>query len=229
MKKSIIAGIIAIVIFSLDASGQVSFGVKGGLNLSNIKLSESGISITPNNLAGFHVGVIADIPVAANLYVQPGLFLTQKGFKYSVSENINVLDDDYNISIDLTAKPLYVELPVLLSYRLPVSNGLSVALEAGPYVAYGIGGNEEVKASASGESITESVKFFDDSGTNRFDAGAQFGLGLYVGRFMFGAAYQMGLVNISPSEETELSSDLIMESAAKAVNRNIVISVGFRF
>ena len=118
-------------------------------------------------------------------------------------------------------------MPLLLSFRLPINAGLSLALEAGPYAAYGIGGDAVIKASYDGtEVLNETKDFFKDSQVNRFDAGAQMGLGLYVGRFMFSAGYQMGLVNMAMKE---VGSELVLEPDTKAVNRNLIFSAGIRF
>lgn len=232
MKKYFFISIIAIYLFCFNATAQVSFGIKGGFNLSNIKLSESGLSMSPDDLAGYHVGVIADIPLASHLYLQPGLFASRKGFDFSMRESYQgYVYPDVNqniiVSVDLAAKPLYMEMPLLLSFRLPVNAGLSLALEAGPYAAYGIGGDAVIKASYGGtEVLNETKDFFKDSQVNRFDAGAQMGLGLYVGRFMFSAGYQMGLVNLAMKE---VGSELVLEPDTKAVNRNLIISAGIRF
>lgn len=230
MKKHFFTTIIALALFCVSASAQVSFGIKGGFNLSNIKLSESGLSISPKDLAGYHVGVIADIPLVSNLYLQPGLFASRKGFDFSMSESYQGYvypDVNRDVSVDLAAKPLYLEMPLLLSFRLPVNTGLSLALEAGPYAAYGIGGDVVIKASYGGtEVLNEKQDFFKDSQINRFDAGAQIGLGLYVGRFLFSAGYQMGLVNLAMKE---VGSELVLEPDSKAVNRNLIISAGIRF
>ena len=231
MKKYFFISIIAIYLFYFDATAQVSFGIKGGFNLSNIKFSESGLSISPDDLAGYHFGVIADIPLASHLFLQPGLFASRKGFDYSISESFQgyVYPDVQNVivSVDLAAKPLYLEMPLLLSFRLPVNAGLSLALEAGPYAAYGIGGDAVIKASYGGtEVLNETKDFFKDSQINRFDAGAQMGLGLYVGRFIFSAGYQMGLFNMAIKE---IGSELVLEPDTKAFNRNLIISAGIRF
>ena len=233
MKKHFFTTVIALALFCVSASAQVSFGIKGGFNLSNIKMSESGLSISPKDLAGFHIGVIADIPLVSNLYLQPGLFASRKGFEYSLNTFYNggyvypSVNQEVNVSVSLAAKPLYLELPLLLSYRLPINTGLSLALEAGPYVAYGIGGDAVLKASYDGQEVlNEKQDFFKDSQINRFDAGAQIGLGLYVGRFLFSAGYQIGLTNLAMEE---IGSELVLEPDSKAVNRNLIISAGIRF
>lgn len=233
MKKHFFTTVIALALFCVSASAQVSFGIKGGFNLSNIKLSESGLSISPKDLAGFHIGVIADIPLVSNLYLQPGLFASRKGFEYSLNAFYNggyvypSVNQEVNVSVSLAAKPLYLELPLLLSYRLPINTGLSLALEAGPYAAYGIGGDAVFTTSYDGQEVlNEKQDFFKDSQINRFDAGAQIGLGLYVGRFLFSAGYQIGLTNLAMEE---VGSELVLEPDSKAVNRNLIISAGIRF
>lgn len=230
MKKFFI--VIACAVLSLSASAQrassssssffstekvdggVQFGIRAGLNLANVSASEDDYSYSPDSRATFHVGVIADIPLMESLYVQTGLFLQNKGFK--------IKNSDEDEGFKQTAKPMYLELPILASYRYNFSDALQLQINAGPYLAYGIGG--KIKEEFDGDS--EEYDYFgsdddDDSyGVKRFDMGLQFGAGLTISKhYYLGVSYQLGLTNIADGAEDGYSLK----------NKNLMISVGYNF
>lgn len=95
MKKSIF---LAVFVFaSLFTHAQISFGAKGGLNLSNF----SGDHPWDKKLKpGFHIGGLVNIPVAKQFSVQPELQYSSEGSK--LNEKL------YNLG--------YINIPFLLKY-----------------------------------------------------------------------------------------------------------------
>lgn len=183
------------------ADGGVQFGIRAGLNLANISFKEDGYSYSPKSNTTFHVGVIADIPLMQSLYVQTGLFLQNKGAK------------EEGEGYKTTLTPMYLQIPVLASYRYDFSDALQLQVNVGPYFAYGIGG--KWKEEEDGESYE--VDFFDD-GIKRFDCGLQVGGGLtFAQHYYLGVAYEFGFINIAD------------ESDLKVKNNNIMISLGYNF
>lgn len=195
------------------ADGGVKFGIRAGLNLSNMSMSEDNVSVSLDSRASFHVGVVADIPLMQSLYVQTGLFLQDKGFKQ---------EED---GATLTGKPMYLEIPVLASYRYNFSDAAQLQINVGPYFAYGLGG--KAKYEEDGKSAEED--FFgsydedDTFGCKRFDCGLQFGAGMtFASHYYIGFAYQLGLTNIA-----DLPSSYEGDYSVK--NKNWMISLGYTF
>ncbi len=177
--------------------------------MANMSVSgDDGYSFSPGSRTAFHVGVTADIPLMQSLYVQTGLFFQNKGYKYE--------EDDYTE----TAKPMYLEIPVLASYRYDFSDALQLQINAGPYFGYGIGG--KVKFEEDGES-EECDVFGDDEdqyGVKRFNCGLQFGAGLtFSDHYYLGFAYQLGLTNVMSSDASDLEFK----------DTNWMISLGYTF
>lgn len=201
-------------VFSTAKSSEgVKFGIRTGVNLANMGLSYENASLSFNSRTGFHAGVIADIPVVESFYIQPGLYLSQKGFKYKGSA---IFNDSKHDDANIEAKPLYLEVPVLASFRFNVANNVQLLANAGPYFAYGIGG----KGTAGISGKSESEDFFSD-GINRFDCGLSFGAGVQFARhYYLGFAYELGLTNII---DADIANDLKMK------NRNWTISLGYNF
>ena len=192
-------------IFSTEKTDEgVTFGIRGGLNSAVINVSnDHGSSYTTDSRLAWHVGVIADIPLMESLYFQTGLFFQNKGGQEEDEEG------------KYTMKPMYLEVPVLASYRYNFSDDAQLQLNVGPYFAYGIGG-KEVEEEHNGKEYEED--FFDDY-TNKFDAGLQLGAGMtFMKTFYVGVAYQLGFSNI-----LKHSDDYSMK------NRNWMFSVGYNF
>ncbi|MDR2816469.1 MAG: PorT family protein [Proteiniphilum sp.] len=203
MKLSLIA---AMLILVTAVSAQVNLGVKGGVNMSNFY----GDELTDKNVkAGFHIGLTADYEFMYNSAIQTGLFFTTKGFK---SENEGWGNAKY------TENLMYLQLPVHYAYKLDVTPGTRIVFHAGPYAAYGVGGSRKASiGNISGEWDVD--KIFGDSNTqyNPFDAGLGLGVGAEFGPISVDLGWDMGLVNISRTNNGNIK------------NQNAYLSVGYKF
>ncbi|MCD8288876.1 MAG: PorT family protein [Prevotella sp.] len=183
---------------------KATWGLRAGLNVANMKESWYGESESYGARMGYHVGVILDIPVVSQyFYIQPGLYLTQKGYKDS--------EDGYTDK----ANPTYVEIPILLSGRYNITNSVQAQLHLGPYFAVGVFGNftEEYK-----DEWSESYGCWDDTDFKRFDCGLSFGAGfLFSKHYYIGFQYDFGLMNLSDYGDGSIK------------NRNCMISLGYNF
>lgn len=194
------------------ADRSVTFGVRVGMNSSNMNFSGEDDSESADNKIGFNAGVSVDIPMLQSLYLQTGLYYTTKGYK--IEEN----DGDYKYTTKAT--PSYLEIPVMASYRYDFSDNAQLQVNFGPYFAYGIGGKEKYERSYKGEKKEEKEDLFGkDNEFKRFDAGLGIGAGFTYSKFFFGLNYQFGLANIAQDAEDGYS----------VKNRNLSISIGYNF
>lgn len=157
---------------TIGASAQVKFGPKVGLNLSNLTGDVDG----SETLTGFSIGAVAEVGLASNWYFQPGLQFSTKGAKY-----------DLDYLGDAKLKLNYIEVPVNFGYKINVGPANILAF-AGPYLAYGVGGNLE----------DEDVEWGSSKGElNPFDLGLNIGAGLEIDNLQIGLQYGFGLSNMS--------------------------------
>jgi opacity protein-like surface antigen len=84
------------------AKAQVSYGIKGGVNLSNIIGSDAEGAKAK---VGFHVGAFSQIPVTDKFSIQPELLYSAQGAKYEASG-----EDDVKINSG------FLNIPVLAKY-----------------------------------------------------------------------------------------------------------------
>jgi hypothetical protein len=107
--------VLAMCVFAVSHS-QIRFGVRGGLNISNIV----GKSVEGfKSKAGIFIGGLAEVPVLEKLSVQPELFYSMEGGKW---------DDEDGGKTSLS----YIKLPVLAKYTL--SSGFYG--ETGPQIGF---------------------------------------------------------------------------------------------
>ena len=200
MRKLKLGLVIAFLgVISLVGAQNASFSIKGGVNLSNFygdELNDKSMKV------GFHAGIGADFEFAPNIALQTGLFYSTKGAEFSNT------DDGDIISSDVTAN--YLQLPLHIAYKIDVTPGTKVVLHAGPYVAYGIGG--EAKFGPL------SLDTFDkDLGFKPFDAGFGLGVGAEFGKILVDLGWDMGLTNLSRVDNVDIKT------------QNAYISLGYKF
>lgn len=182
---------------------SLTLGVRAGLNLSNLYLSAQGTNGYMGSRTGFHVGVVADIPIKHNFYIQPGLYLQQKGFKRSLS----------SLNTSTEGSPLYIEVPILASLHLNLGKNIQLIGSLGPYFAYGIGGSGNVNVDGGNYYNND---YFDEY-TRRFDFGLTLNAGLLFARhYYLGVDYSRGTINVN-SENDDLT----------LWNSNVMISLGY--
>ena len=196
--------------------------IKGGVNFSNISTSNDGSYRDGNMLTTFNAGVVADLPLSPLLSIQPGLVLNGKGAKVS---HYYTVGGDVAASDNLKMNPLYLELPVNVVVKLPVTTGTNFFIGAGPYGALGIGGKYKATATVAGASgeTTRNIKYgsSNDDDLRRFDYGVNALAGVEIDRVMLGVNYGLGLSKIVPNTD-DFRND-------KNKYRVLSVNVGFRF
>jgi hypothetical protein len=135
MKKLFLSAVV-LVAFASFAFGQVSLGLRAGLNLSNNKFSAGSIDIKPDMKAGFLVGAYLTGNISDNIAIQPELLFTTFGSK----------GDDFG-KTDLN----YICIPVLLRYNF----NEMVNIHVGPQF------NMLMSAENEGDDIKDDLKGLD--------------------------------------------------------------------
>jgi len=205
--KNLLFLLASVLGFTVTSYAQTSYGIKTGVTFPKITATWDGGSLTGKAGTNFFLTGYADINIAPNLSIQPGLSLQGKGTKaFSLGLDEEFQDDD-KISL------MYLELPVNFVYYIPAGSG-NLFLGAGPYVGYGL------SAKFSNEDESESGSF-DKFNLSAFDAGLNF-LGGYKlsNGFLINAGYGLGLTNMVNDTEG-------VDGALK--NRVFSVGVGFQF
>ncbi len=169
MKVHLSMAIVAMFMAGVMQAQHVNIGIKGGLNLYNIKYNND---VKYDTKAGLHAGLLGHIHVTKNFAIQPELLFSAQGAKWETGG----VETKLNLN--------YLNVPILLQYMF--DNGFR--FEAGPQVGF-------LLTAKSDNGTTETdVK----SDLNGLDAGLAFGLGYIHVPSGFGvdARYNLGLTNI---------------------------------
>jgi hypothetical protein len=199
---------------SVTTPGGTTFGVRAGVNFQNINGKDvDGDKLENKIKPGFHVGANAEIPVATDFYVQPGVLFSTKGAK------LNNSDDKINLS--------YVEVPVNLVYKPLLGTG-RVMIGFGPYAGFAVGGKYKPGTGSDTDIMFEKdINQIEGQSwlfAKRFDAGANFLAGYeFSNKLSFQLNAQLGLININSDNERYLDD----KTARK--NTGFGISAGYRF
>ncbi len=128
----------------IHANGQIRLGVYGGIHSSNVieKNNIPGWDTAQKNYyssrSGFHIGALLEIPVHKNLFFQPGIDYVSKGRQYSKPYDTSGSNAKDTLSYQTTLKLGYIELPLLMTYKLPLTanHKNNFFISAGPYLAF---------------------------------------------------------------------------------------------
>lgn len=211
--------------FRSDAKGGIEYGVRAGLNISDISAKDVYDGVIEKydykSQAGFHVGGFVGIPITNGFYIQPGLVFSSKGARETYKE------EGYKSVYSMF--PVYLEIPVLASFRADVASDINLQVNVGPYFDFGLGGKVTGKSTYEGETSKSSAPFFGKStddkekyGMKRFDFGLSFGAGVELwDHYYVGLKYDLGLVNMSIKDE--------WGEGFKAHNGTFAITLGYNF
>ncbi|TND01987.1 MAG: hypothetical protein FD123_4138 [Bacteroidetes bacterium] len=106
-----------------DARGNFAFGIKAGLNYSNV-WDEQGQDFRADAKAGFAGGVFFGIPIGKFLGVQPEILVSQKGFKASGTL--------FGSAYSFTKTTTFLDIP--LQFQVKPAQFLTIV--AGPQYSY---------------------------------------------------------------------------------------------
>ncbi len=199
MKKILIMAIVAFL-FSFSVNAQLKIGVTaGGDQHKQYVNATEGSLFSNDHFRSYHAGLIGELPLAKNFYLQPELLYSRKGATLQSSMNAA----DTKVRID------YVEVPIYLVYKLPLGFGNAFA-GAGAAFGYAIGG--KLKQGA------ETERMFRDNGKDwrREDLSLNFKAGLELNNGLFASINsQKGL------------KDIYQPGGTSIKNRSLSFSVGY--
>ena len=171
MKKLVLTAA-AVFAFGFANAQETKFGVKGGLNLSNVN---GDISNNSSRLS-FHVGGFAEVKISDKFAIQPELVYSVQGTKVDVGASEDVVYDLQYINIPVMAKFYATE---------------QFSLEVGPQI--GFLATAKARFDGNSEDIKDSFK--------STDFGVNFGAGYnFTENISAGLRYNLGLSNIPDAD-----------------------------
>jgi hypothetical protein len=211
MKKFYVLMLMAVA-FAMPSKAQVSFGVKGGLNFTNMSFDKSSVDDFLKNKAGFFAGATVkyQFPVVG-LGVDGSVLYDQR-------------EGDIEVSIPggtstEKLKSQSIQIPINLRYEIGLGESANIFIFAGPQVGFNIGGK-----------TSELWNDMAEWRLNTSNFSANVGLGFTVlSHLQVSANYNIALGKtgeVKPSEATSAIWDAV-KGEAKANSWQIALAYYF--
>lgn len=211
MRKIFTAAIVAAtMLFSTSsAQAQVKFGLKGGLNVTNMSLNSE--VFDADNQTGFFIGptVKFTLPIVG-LGIDASALYDQRDAKITVEDN--------GASVESKIKNQSINIPINLRYGVGLGSTASVYLFAGPQFGFNVGDKNQ--------------SLFKDMGEWRLKS-STFSVNVGLGAMLLSHLQLSANYNIACGKtgETTVSSALgeLAQSAAKKRGRANAWQIGLAY
>ncbi len=187
---------------STDTRENFKFGVKAGINLSNV-YDEENDELVADGKVGFAGGAFIAIPFGKFIGIQPEILYSEKGFKAEGS----FLGADY----EFTRKTSHLDIPVHLQIK-PTEN---LSLLVGPQFSYLLSTETEFNDNSVG-----SEEDINDDNYKKGVFGVSAGVDFNVDQFVISARAAWDLSKTDSDGE---------ESSLRYKNQVIQFTVGYTF
>lgn len=197
--KKIFLSVVTILSISLVSNAQFKVGIKAGVNDNSQRINVTEGSIYGgDNFKGYHAGLIGDLNLGKNFYLQPQVLFTRKGATHLSSTGAK----------DTKIKMNYLEMPVNVLYKVNLPFGKAFA-GTGMTFSYATGGKQE-QAGVTTKLFSNASNWRREDLSLNFTAGLEFNNGLFIS-----ANSQKGLM------------DVYKTGAASVKNKSMSVSVGY--
>jgi len=220
MKKvSQILILFVLVAFAKESFSQ-EFGVKAGLNFSNMLAKDNDVTLSDDykSKLGFQFGPVVEFPFSDLLSLETGLMFTTRGFKTEDSGSSFGVDWESKRSVNVN----YLDIPINLRAGFDVGS-MRIYGNFGPYIGIALSGKYKSEYTVAGdtEEDDEKLDIGSDKGEDdlkRTDFGLNIGAAVAITSFEVGLNYGLGLANLSSSTD----------NGAKMKNRVFSITVAYK-
>ena len=160
--------------------------------------------------AGFFVGASYNLELMDGLSVAPGLYFSYNG-KTDKSHSSLL---GYNVDTEVKTTMMDLNIPILLNYKMMLTDDLGIFAFAGPNIQLGLSAKTVTTVTTSGAPIaalngtatTENNLYAKDNGENQadlttFDLGVMVGVGAMYQNIRLQVGYNMGMMDRDPYQE----------------------------
>lgn len=206
MKKLYI--LLAFISFTQLSYSQLRMAVVGGPHSSSVKEKNSIPSWETDTKPGYsrrtglNLGILVNVPLSSDnrWHLQPGIIYMEKGRKFYMKNDTaaSILTDTISSAHNLGVN--YIDIPLNLSYKFPLSKKASFFLSAGPYVGFFYSGKQKnetrIYSSNSFKDEVVSLESGNEKGKFKtFNAGINVRAGFEIGNVLLSGFISQGLTN----------------------------------
>lgn len=133
MRKSLSLVLVMILGFSFTANAQIKFGLKGGLNITDVSFSDLPSNFSADNRVGFFAGPVIDAKLPlVGLGIDAAFLFSNREMKVKDGENSkNFSESGFDI-------------PINLKYSFGLSRLASIYLAAGPNFFFNLDKSQKI-------------------------------------------------------------------------------------
>ncbi len=129
--------LVAATLVAIPAQAQIKFGLKGGLNITDMSFSSDVLSTS--NRAGFFIGPTAKITIPLlGFGVDASVLYDQREAEFD-----DIHDEDGSIIRGQKIKQKAINIPINLRYDIGLGSLAAVYLAAGPQFGFNIGDKDQ--------------------------------------------------------------------------------------
>ena len=235
MKKVLsIVFLVAAMLFAANANAQIKFGLKGGLNVTNMTFTKD--IFDASNKTGFFIGPMVKVSLPLGFSVDAAALYDQKSadVKYEYTEAMYVDkttdgslqspsgDVVYQKSSGVAkVKQQSINVPVNLRYAVGLGSMANMFFFAGPQWGFNIGHKNYDTSFSNGQ---EGHNFFSFKNSN-------FSINVGLGATLLKHLLVSANYNIACGKTADISYGKVLESIAKARSRSNCwqIALGYWF
>ena len=235
MKKVLsIVFLVAAMLFAANANAQIKFGLKGGLNVTNMTFTKD--IFDASNKTGFFIGPMVKVSLPLGFSVDAAALYDQKSadVKYEYTEAMYVDkttdgslqspsgDVVYQKSSGVAkVKQQSINVPVNLRYAVGLGSMANMFFFAGPQWGFNIGHKNYDTSFSNGQ---EGHNFFSFKNSN-------FSINVGLGATLLKHLQVSANYNIACGKTADISYGKVLESIAKARSRSNCwqITLGYWF
>lgn len=207
MKRICVIAAAAAMFFAVDASAQLSsgirYGIVGGFTSTNTRIQE----FDYRNVSLFHVGATVKFNLGMGFAVQPALTYQMKGTELGdATASTESLEEAWK---ELDAKVGYLELPVQIQWG-PDLMALRPYAFVEPFVGYAVNFHAEAE-NPDGAIIDNLKNKWKEASLNRLEYGLGVGGGIEVNHFQISAQWFMNFGSLA-DENGKVDGHIIGET-----------------
>lgn len=211
-QKNVVSYIKASASINRFAMGNTLIGNLDGYNIFDVSHNPV---VGYNVMAGFQYRLVKNL----GLYLGSEIGIGTRGVQTQFSSK-PVLSTDPEVILSKRYFNHAVKLtPLQIGYRFNITYSFCIDPHIGGYVSYDLAGKEAVTILTGYSNNTKETNIREDEGFNRFDAGINPGVTLWLGPFGLDFTYQRGFINANKEKS----------NPAKAYTENFIVGLAFRF
>lgn len=172
MKALALKSTALFLIISSSSIAQSAFGLKGGVNISKLKMNTDQMWLKSTYKTGFNIGGFAELKLSEKLYLQPEILLNAAGGKWG--------EGNGGDNVIFTCN--YISIPLLLKYKIK-----NISFGAGPQAGLLMSASSKMLDEKSDEK--DFFESYDFGGILNIDYDL-------TQKLNVGLRYQAGLVNV---------------------------------